>query len=208
MPTPVQLNHFFEKLNGGLEINETLKFAGVTYTDVYDYLRSAAATEQHISIAAGWCLGRYQTIGDYDKLADDALTIGLHLSQLKAEAEKRKWDADSMRIFLKAPLHFHPETAPITAGEELMQKDYPRESTVVLRREKDRYNPDYYVCTDLQNERHSCIDVIEGLDLGFNLASCFSYIWRAGRKPDQPRLDDLKKALWFLRREIKAEESK
>ena len=44
------------------------------------------------------------------------------------------------------------------------------------------------------------IDVIEAFDLGFNLGNTTKYVLRAGRKGDA--LDDLKKGLWYLQREI------
>lgn len=44
------------------------------------------------------------------------------------------------------------------------------------------------------------IDVIEDWHLGFNLGNCVKYIGRAGHKGDT--LEDLKKAQWYLNREI------
>jgi hypothetical protein len=44
------------------------------------------------------------------------------------------------------------------------------------------------------------IDVIEAFGLGFRLGNCIKYILRAGRKG--PSLEDLKKARWYLDREI------
>lgn len=44
------------------------------------------------------------------------------------------------------------------------------------------------------------IAAIEAWGLGFNLGNCVKYIARAGRKGD--RLEDLRKALWYLEREI------
>lgn len=45
-----------------------------------------------------------------------------------------------------------------------------------------------------------CIDVIEALGLGFNTGSAMKYIWR---HPDKGKeLEDLKKARWYLDREI------
>lgn len=44
------------------------------------------------------------------------------------------------------------------------------------------------------------IDVIEAFDFGFNLGNVFKYIARAGKKG--PELDDLRKAAWYLNREI------
>lgn len=46
-----------------------------------------------------------------------------------------------------------------------------------------------------------CLDVIDALNLGFNLGNVLKYLWRAGRKtPDA--LDDLKKARTYIEREI------
>lgn len=50
-----------------------------------------------------------------------------------------------------------------------------------------------------------CIEVIEGLGLGFHLGNVLKYLWRAGRKADA--LEDLKKAAWYLAREIKRREA-
>lgn len=44
-----------------------------------------------------------------------------------------------------------------------------------------------------------CITVTE--HMGFNLGNCVKYIWRAGAKGKE--LEDLKKARWYLDREIK-----
>ena len=44
------------------------------------------------------------------------------------------------------------------------------------------------------------IDVIESFDLNFRLGNVVKYILRAGRKGD--RIEDLKKAMWYLNREI------
>ena len=45
-----------------------------------------------------------------------------------------------------------------------------------------------------------CIDVIEALGLGFHLGNALKYLWRAGHKGDA--LEDLRKARWYLEREI------
>lgn len=52
------------------------------------------------------------------------------------------------------------------------------------------------------------IDVIEAWNLNFNLGSVVKYISRAGKKPsgsldkDHKQLEDLKKALWYMNREV------
>lgn len=48
------------------------------------------------------------------------------------------------------------------------------------------------------------IDLIESQDLNFNCGNVVKYICRAGRKEDD-RLTDLKKAMWYLQREIDLE---
>ena len=47
-----------------------------------------------------------------------------------------------------------------------------------------------------------CIDVVE--HMGFNLGNAIKYIWRADLKHDA--LEDLRKAEWYLRREISRRE--
>lgn len=47
---------------------------------------------------------------------------------------------------------------------------------------------------------YETIKVIEAWKLGFNLGNTLKYISRAGKKGD--RIEDLKKALWYLQREI------
>lgn len=44
------------------------------------------------------------------------------------------------------------------------------------------------------------IDVIEAFGLGFHLGNAAKYVLRAGRKGDA--IEDLKKARWYLDREI------
>ncbi len=51
------------------------------------------------------------------------------------------------------------------------------------------------------------IDVIEGWGLGFHLGNAVKYIARAGRKTESP-IEDLKKARFYLDREIRNREKK
>ena len=46
------------------------------------------------------------------------------------------------------------------------------------------------------------IDFIEDKKLGFNLGNCVKYISRAGKKNPDKLIEDLKKARWYLDREI------
>lgn len=49
-----------------------------------------------------------------------------------------------------------------------------------------------------------CIQITE--HMGFNLGNAIKYIWRADLKNDA--IEDLKKAAWYLEREIKRRENK
>ena len=51
---------------------------------------------------------------------------------------------------------------------------------------------------------YEAIKVIEAWELGFNLGNVVKYISRAGKKGS--RIDDLKKAQWYLTREIEKHE--
>lgn len=56
-------------------------------------------------------------------------------------------------------------------------------------------HPPHYTFGNLE-----VIDVIEDWQLGFHLGNAVKYIARAGKKGDP--VEDLKKALWYLQREI------
>lgn len=53
---------------------------------------------------------------------------------------------------------------------------------------------------------YEAIKVIDAWRLGFCLGNTVKYISRAGKKPSDTRLQDLKKALWYLNHEIEMEE--
>lgn len=60
-------------------------------------------------------------------------------------------------------------------------------------------HPAYYQAGGIE-----AIDVIEAWGLGFCLGNTVKYIARAGKKGN--RLTDLRKAVWYLNREIEKEE--
>lgn len=58
-------------------------------------------------------------------------------------------------------------------------------------------HPKHYTCGQIEP-----IDVIEDWNLGFHLGNTVKYIARAGKKDLNDSLTDLKKAAWYLEREI------
>ena len=59
-----------------------------------------------------------------------------------------------------------------------------------------------FTSSDLNLECIAAMEKIEHrwLANSFHLGSAVKYIWRAGVKPDQPKLKDLQKALWYCDR--------
>ncbi len=55
-----------------------------------------------------------------------------------------------------------------------------------------------------KDDPYEAIKVIEAWKLNFRLGNCVKYVRRAGQKPDTPTIQDLKKARWYLDREIAA----
>lgn len=58
-------------------------------------------------------------------------------------------------------------------------------------------NPSHYTDGNIE-----VIDFIEDKNLGFCLGNSVKYISRAGKKDPSKLLEDLKKAKWYLEREI------
>lgn len=63
-------------------------------------------------------------------------------------------------------------------------------------------HPEYY-----SNGGIEAIDFIEAHSLSFNLGNVIKYITRAGRKDGEDKLTALRKAQWYLEREIKSQEA-
>lgn len=63
-------------------------------------------------------------------------------------------------------------------------------------------HPSHYNQTTLQP-----IEVVETWGLGFHLGLVVKYLCRAGKKPGNSELKDLRKARWYLDRYIKLKES-
>ena len=72
-----------------------------------------------------------------------------------------------------------------------------------------KYNPYEYVTHPIhyggKDNPYEAIKVIEAWELGFNLRNTIKYISRAGKKDSI--VQELEKALWYLKREIKNQKS-
>jgi hypothetical protein len=74
-----------------------------------------------------------------------------------------------------------------------------KQKTAAVSKEKAEmvHHPMHYGGGD---NPYEVIKVVEAWQLGFHLGNAVKYIARAGKKGD--RLEDLKKAAWYLQREI------
>ena len=61
-------------------------------------------------------------------------------------------------------------------------------------------NPSHYAA----GRKYETIEVIDDWELGYRLGNSVKYISRAGRKDPAKTIEDLKKARWYLDREIEA----
>ena len=94
-----------------------------------------------------------------------------------------------------------------TNGNEIYEEEstndaptYPQEQLADIERREGVDHPDYYKRGGIE-----AIDAIEAWGLGFCLGNVVKYIARAGRKT-KDGLRDLKKAEWYLNREIERRE--
>ena len=62
--------------------------------------------------------------------------------------------------------------------------------------ERDNINPKYY------KGKVEVIDAIEAWSLNFHRGNAVKYIARAGKKDPTKEIEDLKKAEWYIHREI------
>lgn len=61
----------------------------------------------------------------------------------------------------------------------------------------DAINPSHY-----KSKKFEVIDIIEEFELNFRTGNTIKYILRAGKKDPSKTIEDLEKALWYLKREI------
>ena len=96
---------------------------------------------------------------------------------------------DSIKMWLSAPCANEPENPPA-------------DKHVDLKKVSEK------VCDHVNHQSHhnhgkiEVVDFIEDQHLGFHLGNAVKYISRAGRKDPARTVEDLRKAAWYLNRQI------
>ena len=97
---------------------------------------------------------------------------------------------DGIGEWLNAPCANEPENPPADKHVDLQK--------VADEVTRDNVNhPDHY-----NHGKIEVIDFIEDKELGFHLGNAVKYISRAGRKNPDKTIEDLRKAAWYLNRQI------
>ena len=103
--------------------------------------------------------------------------------------EKNKSCFDGIKMWLSAPCANEPENPPADKHVDLQK---------VSEKVCDNVNhPSHYTSGQIE-----VIDFIEDQHLGFHLGNAVKYISRAGRKDADKTVEDLRKAAWYLNRQI------
>ena len=96
---------------------------------------------------------------------------------------------DGIEEWLSAPCANEPENSPADKRVDLQS---------VSEKVCDNVNhPSHYTSGQIE-----VIDFIEDKDLGFHLGNAVKYISRAGRKNPDKTVEDLRKAVWYINRQI------
>ena len=94
-----------------------------------------------------------------------------------------------IQMWLNAPCANKPEKLPADKHVDLQS---------VSEKVCDNVNhPDHY-----NHGKIEVIDFIEDKELGFHLGNAVKYISRAGRKNPDKTVEDLRKAVWYINRQI------
>lgn len=88
---------------------------------------------------------------------------------------------------------------------ERAMKDVDPIDLLIIASKEQVDHPDHYGGKD---NPYETIKVIDAWGLDFCLGNAIKYISRAGKKDDNSKLQDLKKALWYIQHEIVKMEGK
>lgn len=78
-----------------------------------------------------------------------------------------------------------------------MKQDIKMKEEIVFSEETSVNHPSHY-----KSGKMEVIDIIEEFNLNFHLGNSVKYILRAGKKDKNKYVQDLEKAIWYLKREI------
>ena len=96
---------------------------------------------------------------------------------------------EGIEIWLNSPCANEPENTPADKHVDLQR---------VSEKVCDNVNhPAHYTSGKIE-----VIDFIEDKELGFHLGNAVKYISRAGRKNPDKTVEDLRKAVWYINRQI------
>jgi hypothetical protein len=92
-------------------------------------------------------------------------------------------------------LGWHPTDITTSISSTSMGNELPAMTTMMEGASKDTINPEHYKWHPVAE----CADISEHFPK--NIGSAIEYLWRVGRKANA--VEDLKKAIWFIKREIR-----
>lgn len=100
------------------------------------------------------------------------------------------------------PYPYEPVDWDKLLGKPSKLVDPGKEKAEVIRLMEETNKVDHPSHYGGKDNPYEAIKVIEAWNLGFNLGNTIKYIARAGIKSEDTLLTDLKKAAWYLNREI------
>lgn len=120
------------------------------------------------------------------------------MSRLRVDRAVQLWRGALMGSYLWDCSECAARGASTSSAEE-HRSACPRSGTIewATGAGPDPVKPRHYTERSIQP-----IEVIESWGLGFNLGTCLKYIGRHGKTPGESAIDDLRKARWYLDREI------
>lgn len=126
--------------------------------------------------------------------------------QETAEQKARRFMDDDVERYLRQYVNYlhasAPHPAPLREIMVMRLAEMVRGGEDKARAEEVVNHPSHYTSHPSGVE---CVEIAE--HLSFNLGNALKYVWRAGLKGEGTRLEDVKKALWYIEREAKAYET-
>lgn len=108
-----------------------------------------------------------------------------------------------VKKWLETPCRENPLAENVAKPQQEVPAEKNHDKTMINNAVTDNVNhPKHYTFGNIE-----VIDFIEDKKLGFHLGNAVKYISRAGRKDPAKTIEDLKKAAWYLNRQIERLES-